>query len=161
MSAKRIALLLFLWTPNPTQPGVLSVVFSFIRMAFLSAVLIIPVILLGLDPGGLAGGAIVWAIFVLFEELARLSIAIRAYNRWRAGSIFTVVVVLVETAGLYRPELGLMEYVLIRLPTVMFHALYTVAMIGLLARREWLPIGFAGLVLVHWIYDVIASGLVS
>jgi hypothetical protein len=160
VSAKQIALLLFLWTPNPTQPGVLSVVFSLIRMAFLSAVLIIPAILLGLDPGGLAGGAIVWAIFVLFEELARLSIVIGAHNRWRAGSIFTIVVVLVETAGLYRPELGLMEYALIRLPTIMLHALYTVAMIGLLAKREWLPIGFAGLVLLHWMYDVIASGLV-
>lgn len=62
MSAKRIALLLFLWTPNPTQPGVLSVIFSLIRMAFLSSVLIVPDILLGADLGGLAGGATVRAI---------------------------------------------------------------------------------------------------
>jgi hypothetical protein len=150
-----------LWAPFSTRPNPLTFLFVILRMALLSAAFVVPAILFGLDPVRGIGEIYIWTVLVTFEELARLSILRDAERKWLAGAMFVLGVVLIESVGLFRPDIEPIDFAIMRLPTVLLHIGWTAAMIWLVRNERWRGPGVIALTALHIIYDVFASRIIS
>lgn len=149
------------WVPWKTRPNIISYALALLRCAALTFMAMLPVLAFTrLDLGRFPGLFVEWLIMATFEEFARFSIIKEAEEPYRAAIYFATALALLELGGYsnaHALSLGIATFLLVRLPSVLGHYLFSLGMAaGVKHRPSLVPAVMTTLILLHAALDAIA-----